>query len=465
MLTFDLATNQIHTRGESHTARHHKAVLFLHMLTSAATQDLPLHKADFLREWALLQPGSQPDRTALTRVIAAAEELLRIVGVEHGRLQCQPRRRSTGPWLLVTPPDSPWLKAATRLRHASLEHTASLARLGHNAEEARGFADQLSMADMEAMQGEYAAARHRLERLIKHAGLTGDAMCLAGMRWLMCNRKQPGTGKADAVMTRLRTAVHADVSPAMRKHVEASLGFYKLRQSFNHLPHATSLSPSMVKVYDDIAAPVCARHQMELSNMQALQWRRLMMHAPTRTQELAARDRAEALSQAAYFWACVAQDVWWQQSTAVNYGHLLGILWKRKLLNSPRPALQWFIHANTLDDRFDLPRDCAWDFILFGLFYQELQARGLSDDWRVLDLAWPESADPNTDLFYDRGVDLAQRYGDARQQILALNLKVWRHQQDRNDRQIRQARAQRDALIQAHPRLHADMLQDDFVAH
>lgn len=466
-LSLHLQANAIACNGVATPLKHHRAALFLEGLLAANSRAKPYSKAEFLAAWAAQDPLASPDRKAISRVVSAVREALGAAlpgGAD--RLEVAARGLTTGPWRLRTLPHEVWrVEGALPALHADAEPC-----LTSTADPLAWCwaANGLATADTMLKEGHYTEAAGLLQAQLQSFALSDAAWCMWTLRLVRVQRRlgQDAAAQGGVGLLALRAAA---LPWRMRAYVLSKVALLSARAAFDAQPLHASLHGNHDEVRAVVDTAPNVNLQWEWCNLRALTYRRQIEQrlqakaAPGVVQALV----AEALQTfgAAYFWACLAKDSYQCQAIACNFAYSLHWLHKKGLYGGLPASLAWFKVAHTLVDRFDLPQDSAWDFLMLGdIYLGSAQARALID---ADVLAWPEQSNPAQEAFYLRALELARTYGNARQQIMALNQQAGFLQQQglslQGMAQRRQkVRAERDALMALHPVTAEDRVKDGF---
>lgn len=464
-VTLDVEALTLRCDSRQITLRHHKAGLFLGALIGAATQERALSAQEFVALWQQSGSGSAPpDRTAMRRVLAAVQDGLELVMPEGGaRVQTAPRRLTVGPWQLVCEPDEDWQV----INADSLGHNgASPPRLTPEIDPHAWctVALGLAVADDLNRQGLYADGAQVLAQQLQTLPLSDEAHGLWALRLVRCLRRTGEQATAGEWVRSARpciTRVKGRAGASLRGHwamLDAWL-------AFDAAPNQTSRELDFGRLLSQIDAAPSAKLYWDWANLQGLALRRRI------GQRLAQHTRDASVAQlvneghatfgAAYFWVSLAQDAYHQQAVASNYAYFLHWLFKARLLPSADAAVAWFRLAHTLVERFDLPQDSAWDFIMTAELYFENGA--LRQQIEADSLAWPAQKNPAERAFYLQSLELARRHGDARQQIWALNQYAKFLALQGEASEFQNIKRQRDLQMAAAPAMLAQMVLDGFV--
>lgn len=460
--SLQLQANAVTCNGIAAPLRHHRAALFLDGLIAAHGQTRAYTRAEFLTAWTALDPLATPDRKAISRVVVAVREALGAVlpgGAD--RLLVPARGLTTGPWRLHMLAHEHWQVDALTPIAGQPEpcFTDALDPMAwHHA------ANELAMADAMLKEGHYADAAHLLQAQMRSLGLSDAAWCLWALRLVRVQRRLGQQAQGQQVLEQLAKRAMG-LTWRMRAFVQGEVALLGARAAFNDAPLKTSLQMDFGKLRAEVDAAPNVALQWEWCNLRALSYRRQIERqmqakaAPEVLQRLA-HDAVHTFG-AAYFWAAIAKDSYHGQAIACNFAYTLHWLYSRKLIEGLDASIAWFKLAHTLVDRFDLPQDSAWDFLMLGdLYLGSKEARALI---AADALTWPEQCNPAHETFYLRALELARTYGNARQQIMALNQQAGFLQQQQSLALRRQkVRHERDALMALHPVTVEDMVKDGF---
>lgn len=441
--------------------RHHRAGLFLSGLIAAAQQGRSYTKAEFLSAWAVHDPQAVPDRTAMRRVVIAVREALgaALPGGE-ARLVVSRRSLTTGPWRLLVLPNEQWTveSSPTALVDVEPGFTAQDDPLAWCVA-----ANGLACADAMLNEGQYDDAIGLLQDQLHGFALSDAAWCLWALRLVRAQRRIGQHAQAQENVHSLKA--RASCLPwRMREYVSSEVALLTARSAFDGLPLHAALNVNFDEIREVVDTAPNANLQWEWCNLRALAFRRqierhLQAKSPAEVVSKMVVDAVQTFADA-YFWACLAKDSYHGQAIACNFAYNLHWLHKKQLYDGLQASIAWFRLAHTLVDRFDLPQDSAWDFLMLGdIYLGSAQARAVVD---ADALSWPEQSNPAHEIFYLRGLELARRYGDMRQVIMALNQHAGFMQSKGVAGGKLISRRERDALMAANPTLAEDMVKDGF---
>jgi hypothetical protein len=475
ILSLQLQANAIACNGVATPFKHHRAALFLEGLIAASSQTRAYTKAEFLAAWAAQDPLAAPDRKAISRVVGAVREALGAAlpgGAE--RLEVAARGLTTGPWRLRTLPQEVWqvqgqLPAPGADAEPAFTATADPLAWCHAA-------SGLATADALLKEGQYQDCAGLLQAQMqmqgktqthKHSYALSDAGWCMWMLRLVRVQRRLGLDSPGQEGQRLLQQRAAQLPWRMRAYVQSKMALLSARAGFDAQPLRASLHGNFDEVRAVVDTAPNVNLQWEWCNLRSLTYRRqieqrLQGKAPPHVVQALVAEALQTFG-AAYFWSCVAKDSYHGQAIACNFAYTLHWLHKKGLYDGLAAALAWFKLAHTLVDRFDLPQDSAWDFLMLGdIYLGSAQARALID---ADVLAWPEQSNPAQEAFYLRALELARTYGNARQQIMALNQQAGFLQQQGLGQQgtpgrRQKVRKERDALMALHPVTMDDMVKD-----
>ena len=457
-----LQAGQLDCGKQSVALRHHRAALFLAGVIAASQQGRPFAKTDFLSAWAAVDPQTIPDRTAIRRIVMAVREALDAV-LPNGaaRLIVPARGLTTGPWRLLVLPNEQWTveSSPTTLGDVEPSFTAQDDPLAWCAA-----ANGLATADGMLNEGQYDDAICLLQDQLR-SNLSDSAWCLWMLRLVRAQRRIGRHAQAQDNVRSLETRA-SGLAWRMRAYVLSKVALLTARSAFDDLPLHTSLGVNFEAVREVVDTAPNVNLQWEWCNLRALAYRRQI------ERHLQAKSQPEIVNKlviatvntfgAAYFWACLAKDSYHGQAIACNFAYNLHWLHKKQLYDGLQASIAWFRLAHTLVDRFDLPQDSAWDFLMLGdIYLGSAQARAVVD---ADALSWPEQSNPAHEVFYLRGLELARRYGDVRQVIMALNQHAGFLQLNGLVAGKHKSRKERDALMVTNLAVAEDMVKDGFEA-
>jgi hypothetical protein len=484
--TLQLTGHCLTCNGVSAPLRHHKAALFLAGLLAAAQQGRPYTKVEFLQAWSVQDAQARPDRTAVKRTVLAVRAALAAVLPDGAsRIETAARGLTTGPWRLRLGAQERWQVQGGALPAPELDPEPSFTD-APNPMAWCAAANALAIADAMLLEGQYAECAALLQAQLLSLPLSPAAQCLWRLRQVKVLRRLGHYAGADEVLAAL--ALQAATLPwRLRAFVQGKTQLLQSRGAFDGLPLQASLGLDFGKLRTAIDTAPNITLQWEWCNLRALANRRQIDRSLSAG---AARPALAAMVQtsistfgAAYFWASLAEDSYHCQAIACNFAHNLHWLHSKGLAgleasdaglsdaglsdaqggNALAASLAWFKLAHTLVDRFSLPQDSAWDFLMLGDIYlssQEAQALIEKDTF-----AWPEQTNPAKEAFYTRALGLSRSHGNPRQEVMALN-QLAGHLHIHNQLARRQTvRVQRNTLMALHPALVEDMVMDGLVLY
>ena len=397
----------------------------------------------------------------MRRVVTAVREALGAALPDGAaRLVVSPRSLTTGPWRLLVLPNEQWTveSSPTALVDVEPSFTAQDDPLAWCAA-----ANALATADAMLKEGHYDDAIGLLQNQLHSFALSDAAWCLWMLRLVRTQRR---IGQHAQAQERVRSlqARASHLPWRMRAYVLSKVALLTARSAFDDLPLHASLSVDFAGVREVVDTAPNANLQWEWCNLRALAFRRQI------ERHLQAKSQPETVSKlvadtvrtfgAAYFWSCLAKDSYHGQAIACNFAYNLHWLQKKQLYDGLDASIAWFKLSHTLVDRFDLPQGSAWDFLMLGdIYLGSAHARSVVD---ADALSWPGQSNPAYEVFYVRSLELARRYGDVRQVIMALNQHAGFMQSTGIAGGKLISRRERDALMAANPTLAEDIVKDGF---
>ena len=404
---------------------HHMADKMLAALIEAANRSQSLRAVELMQLWHQHSHGALPDRTAIARSLQAVQiALSAVLPNGESRVTYAARQKTVGPWRLNIAADEKW--QVHQQSTASAAPTSCVLQFCESTDNWATAAQALALADDFMSRGKYTACREILIDQLQRLPLTPSAQCLWTLRIVRCCLRM-GDGTAAKLWAEKIPPLVSGLQGVFARHVAAELALLQQRWKFNDQPVASSNEISLGELIASAQSAPSALLLAQAENLKGLALRRLL--AKRITQKIDLTEDVKSVmgtTCAAYFWACIAQDGYYQQAIATNMGYLVHWLGKHKLHDDGHNCLRWFALARTLVDRFELPQDSAWDYVMVGTAYMECaQTRA---ELKTLAVAWPDAEGPDTEAFYTRGVQLAQDFGDARQRILTLGLLAQHYQ-------------------------------------
>lgn len=465
IITLDLARSCLACGAHSEPLQQKWAAAMLALLIEQGLRGRALDGPTLLEDCVRRGEAVKPDRTGIRRALLAIRTALDALGAGLGaRIECPARAATVGPWLLRIEPGEVWRvqgDAAHSARAKALPQLADAGGQMSNPMAAYQVASALAVADSLVGRGSYAEAADLLREQIRTLPLSAEARWLWQFRWIRAANR---SGQAEAARALVGQLDRAALAPMGRvgQHFAAHLKFTEQWMHYTQHPdtvaHGLDLD-ALVQTIDP--APPTQLYALAC-NLQALALRRQLLRkikdraAPSLVQT--GIQEAHLAFGAAYFWASLGDDHYHQQAFAVNYARFLHDLVRSQLTDNPQPALAWFRLAHTLVDRFDLPQDSAWDFIMLAdLYLQSPDAQSLV---QADALSWPAQLSPASAKFYDESLRLARDHGDVRQQVLALNQRAHYLVISADLGNLAATRSERDALMREHPQVAAQALSD-----
>jgi len=424
-------TNTLTGPSGSITLRHHQAGRFLERLILGAAREEPLSRAAFLANWHTAPGRLGPDRTAISRVVKAVQSGLSQAG-SASRIVSAPRKATVGPWRLHAPVSEDWQidsDALDVLASRSNPWQPNLCIAAHSTpEDMLPAMTVVIVAEALAQQALYVEAVQHIHEHEPRLRLSSEGralLLLRTVRWLRrLGRRTDAEGALVAARSHARTA-----HPQARANLLAECAVQTARITYDKAPLRLASRINFSDLTDQIELAGSAQLHWEYANLRALASRRklqtLLVREPqTRLADVAtiATDALDSF-RAAFYWLLVNFDAYHLQAVLVNYAYHL-----QWLMHQTTPLLQtptitdvvspWHL-SQTIVEKFDLPEDSAWDYIMLAdLWFGQPAARAtIRTDWRL----WPKQRSPANLDFYLRGVELAKGSGDSRQQLLALD--------------------------------------------
>lgn len=443
---------------------HHRAGLFMGALVEAQQRGTQLTLGEYTVLWIRAGGTTPPDRTALRRVVAACRRALdALVPDGAARLRTGQRAETVGPWVLDPKPGDTWLLADARSCDASSFKPSYLPRLSNMPDPVAScaVARALLVADDLYRLGHYGDGALMLQEHLDTLPMSPEGRGLWQLRCIAALRHTGQHVRALAMVNELRqeaVRLEGRVGECVRGHV----ALLAARLSFNAAPHQASTQLDFMGLLAQVDAAPSARLYWEWSNLYGLALRRRIAAAMPSGSGIVDElvQHGHAAFEAAYYWAAMAQDAYHQQAIASNYAYFLYWLTTQGRSVSTQSAIAWFQLAHTLVERFELPQDSAWDFIMLGeMYFDNASARAEIDN---NSLTWPEQSNPSSQRFYLRAIELAHSHGDTREQIMALDLYTRHLLQTGDRRNLRAALLQRDQCMAAHPDTVTELLKDGF---
>ena len=433
------------------------ATTLLVALIDAANRSQTVSSKVLIQHWHQHNPRALPDRTAIARALLAVQKALaHLLPDGQNRVTYAARHKTVGPWQLHIAADEAWL---VQSRNAATAYRGSCClQLSELSDDWAKAAQALALADDFMLRGAYTECCEILQHQLTHFQLTPSAQCLWMLRIVRSYNRM-----GDNLHAKLWAEKAARLLPKLGgvfvRHVAAELAVLQQRWKFNALPVASSSEMVLDELIASAQSAPSALLLAQAENLKGLALRRLLAKNINKNIDLSQEIKSLLdTTCTAYFWACVAQDGYYQQAIATNMGYLMHWLNKHKLHNGGEACLQWFALARTLVDRFELPQDSAWDYLMVGTAYMECaQARA---QLKTLAVAWPDAEGPDTEAFYARGVQLAQSFGDARQRIISLDLLAKHYQQTGYLDKLAKAKAAWAKETHAHPEVVNDIALD-----
>ena len=471
VFSVDVISSLLNGPGGTWPMRHHQAGHFLAALAAKAPKDLT--RSSFVTKWENAG-ATEPDRTAMRRVIIAVQDALARAG-SASRVRLLPRKATVGPWRFDIGANEEWrvIDGAVALPRPRLRKHA--ARLGlthsHTPASILSAISVITVADELARRAQYAEA---LEHLAEHAhalDLSAEAqasLALRRARWLRRTGAVQNAGSALQEAQILALAAHVDA----RGSLLAECATLRARLQYDADPLASAKTINFARLAEQVEEAGSPQLRWELGNLQALTIRRRIENMLGGDQVAQASQLSQLAEQAgrafnvAFYWLLVASDPYHLQAVLVNYAHHLQWLGSQDCAAIAAPEVADIVTAWRISqlvmEKFDLPEDSAWDYIMFAdLWLGSTKARVLiGADWRL----WPKSRSPATDDFYLHASELARQTGDAGQQVFVWDRRAAFHKATGHLKEAIDALHSRDALFDHHPGLAERLASESFYA-
>lgn len=438
-----------------------RVLLFLRAAIEAALAGKPLTCEEFLTACYRTDASVVPDRTAIRRVVLAANQAIKTVlgdTTPAPRVHYALRSLTVGPWQLQRLPLQNWSVSDSSF-------TPELDSQGlRTPPDPMGWCvtgDELSKVDALQKEGQYAAALTQALAHLQQSDLRDEVWCLWAVRAVRLTRSL-GQEKADCPLQLLLAQKAAQLTGHVGQHVRAEVALLAARTQFNIAPYNSSLNIDFPSLETKIGTAPSAGLRWELANLQGLAIRRQIDQLKkANANAVLIADMADQLLDTfakAYFWAALVKDAHSCQAIACNMGNSLYWLHSNGLYSGLEAAVSWFKLAFTISDRFDLPQDSAWDFLMLGDMYLHCApARKLIAENSLL---WPGSSDPSTLGFYEKSAQMSNTYGNKRQQVLALHQLAEFLKKDQGQGAAQLTASKRDSILVEHPELLKDLIDD-----
>ncbi len=463
-IVFDFVERKLFCNGRVVVLNGKRTAIYIHCLISCFLHSRPFTKQALGLALAADEPGIGLDRTTLKRLVETADEALRqVTAGEQQRITYRPRTFTTGPWSLMRLPDEQWVIAGQNFETAPTDADPALTHCG-DAALGCDLAHSLLVIDAQIDSGQHKDAAQLITALTQSAALSVEMKCLLNLRLVRLLRSSAGLASIPAVLTDIELAA-AKLPVRLQQYFGGQVAMFEARQVFDQSPVKGAFEIDFLQLRQHLDASPSTSLQWEWYNLKALTLRRrivtlLQANSPRALVEDMAGEIPKLFS-AAYFWTLVSKRPYNSQAVACNYAYNLYWLYSKQLYPNLDACVAWFKLAHTIVDKFDLPQDSAWDFLMLGdIYLKSPEAKKLIAQDA---LAWPEQANPANEAFYLRALDLAQTFGGARQHITALNQIVDFLQQSGAGSRKSGFIETRDLLLRQHPQVFAEMLKDGFV--
>jgi hypothetical protein len=441
-----------------------RTAIYVQCLISCFLQNKQLTKTALSVALASDEPNLDLDRTAIKRLVESADKALRDAsGINQQRITHRPRSLTTGPWHLSVLQHEQWALQGAQFDQPSLELDPLLTLCG-DAARSCALANSMVVIDTQIQSGKYNEAVQLLALQLQSPDLSDESKCLLNLRSVHALRSTANTTNLSMHLADLEQRANT-LPRRLQAYFLGELAMFGARDVFNQSPVRGALDIDFLLLRQRLDASPNTSSQWEWCNLKALTLRRRI---EKQIQSNAAGELVDALVQellrqysSAYFWTLISKTPYYGQSVACNFAYSLYWLYSRQLYPKLDTSIAWFKLAHTMVDKFDLPQDSAWDFLMLGdIYLKSKEARRLvkSDP-----LAWPEQINPANEIFYLRALDLATTFGGPRQQITALNQNAdFLQQAGAHSRKLSFIK-KRDALISKHPVVFAEMVKDGFM--
>ncbi len=472
---------------------HKCAGAFLHRAAQAAQNDQMVLLDEVAPLWRIAHnspaAAAAPDRTAIKRLIDAVERALAQLPAGAARLHYAPRAKTVGPWRLVCAEGVRWrlegadaavgqnglpTTGATDGSPALPDLPTLLAEPARTPPAISAFlqaVNRFSVAEDALRRGDCAESVAQWRAMLDELALSHAGQALTGLRLARALRRAGRFAEAQqalrhaalqarAVLGRAGDSLRAECAlMAARLRFDVARADAVREIDFSALWQQTqqSLSHSLQAQWANLNALVVRRRLLALHEAGAPMPERMALH-----------ERQLGLYEAAMFWLLEDGDAYTLQAVAINLANYLNgtwmwLQWQGDTLDAWQGAsLRAFALGHALLDRFDLPQDSAWDFIMLAQLYMD---RPEVRAWlHEHPLAWPSGKSPADAAFYQKSIQIAEACGDRRQLIVAWDqLARWRRWHQPNLTACHEAVQQVEALMQQDAKLAADLKRDGFV--
>lgn len=468
------------------TLAHHLACSFLQALVQAMHSGKSISTKDVAAIWqrsdrklslaTRSQLRGELDRTAMSRLVAAVESALNLLPPGAAHLEYWPRHKTVGPWSLKCDAGIQWvlvnapepddflnLDLLPRLAASTLTDVPAVP-----SEDMYRTAQALVLAKDELQRGQCVAAVQYLTDALDQLELAEHGKALVTLRLFTPLQREGRFGEAyQALEQAALLAEHCGGPTGAGLRTECAL--LAARSRFNQARNTASETMNFGDLWRVAQSSPDAKALGQWASLYVLvMWRALT------AQNRAGADlttlnhthvRILRLFEAAVFWLIQGGDVYQLQAVAINLATYLCRV-HEWLDDSPgqadfmRQGLLWYGFGCMLVDRFDLPQDCAWDFILVGAVYlNNAQGRQILEQSPMI---WPFGNSPKDQAFYTTSLQLARDFGDAQQKIFALDqLAQWQHQSGEFTASLKTMR-ERDEILEEDKHLADELYADGY---
>ncbi len=365
------------------------------------------------------------NRAQLQRLLDSLDAFFSDLPTLKAAVHTPPRKRTVGPWRLdhqgalscqVDSQGAPMPRP-----HVCLIPTNDLDAL-------HLLLGKLLVADALALDGHYQSALQTLITL-DTTPLSTETLCLVTLRMAQWQR-HVGDFKAARASAQAVLALSPALAPALAHHAQ----FFLQRTDYDESPaqnwaalwERTSAVPAAGHTKGPDARTLCEWH-----NLRALLARRCMAQISQQRGGETPEQGVDELHQlalrhlqAAIYLALWANDWTTLQAYVANFAfHLQTCLaLPGQTAVTHHQVLRWYRLTMAYEDKLDVGRDSAWDYLFFAEFWLDHEARlqpGTFPDPLAHHL---DTCSPDQEGFYLRAVQRLRQCGDARQVAIAHSL-------------------------------------------
>ena len=472
VFSIDMSSRVIRSPGGTWPIKHHQAVHFIAGLATNAPNYLT--RAAFLVHWDKSSETSEPDRTAMSRVVNAVQDALARAG-SASRVGLLPRKATVGPWWFDICPNEEWQVVNARSATSTSKPNNSSEGLGltlsHTPASMLLAISVIAVADELARRAQYVEAVEHLAEQVRALDLSAEAQALLALRrarWLRRTGSTHHAGLALQEAQILAPAAHVEA----RASLLAECAMLRARLQYDADPLASPKVINFGQLTEQVEKAGSPQFRWELSNLQAMATRRSMEtmlrddSTARASQLMRLAEKANQAFNIAFYWLLTGSDPYHLQAVLVNYAHHLEWLRAQHCGAIASTDVADIVSAWRLSqlvtEKFDLTEDSAWDYIMLADFWLgSHSARVLiAADWRL----WPQSRAPGMTDFYLHAVEVARRTGDARQQIFVWDRSAEFYKRTGRLREAEHALHNRDALFDCHAGLAKRLTHESFYA-